>query len=148
MATTTLNAPAAVSTPTGAQSSLALAGRLLLASLFLPAGISKLTGFAGTVGYIQSVGLPFPELAAAVAAIVELLGALALIVGYRTRVAAVVLAVFTLIASFIFHAYWAAPAGMQMMQKLLFNKNIAVAGGLFVLAALGAGSLSLDARRR
>ena len=64
MTTTTLNAPVVTATPTGIQSSLALAGRLLLASLFLPAGISKLTVFAGTVGYIQSVGLPFPELAA------------------------------------------------------------------------------------
>ena len=147
MTTTTLNAPVVTATPTGIQSSLALAGRLLLASLFLPAGISKLTGFAGTVGYIQSVGLPFPELAAAVAALVEILDALALIVGYRTRIAALVLGVFTLAASFFFHAYWAAPADAQMMQQLLFNKNIAVTGGLFVLAALGAGCLSLDARR-
>ena len=129
------------------QNPIALIGRLLLAYLFIPAGISKLTGFAGTVGYIQSVGLPFPELAAAVAAIVEILGALALIVGYRTRIAALVLGVFTLAASFFFHAYWAAPADAQMMQQLLFNKNIAVTGGLFVLAALGAGCLSLDARR-
>lgn len=147
MTATTLHATQLDSANTSLQSALILAGRLLLASLFLPAGIAKLTGFAGTVGYIQSVGLPLPEIAAAMAALVEVLGGLALILGYRTRVAAVVLALFTLAASYFFHAYWAAPEAAQMMQKLLFNKNIAVAGGLLVLAGAGAGCLSLDARR-
>ena len=132
---------------TSLQNPLALASRLLLAALFLPAGIDKLTGFAGTVGYITSVGLPMPTVAAAIAAAVEVLGSLALIFGVGTRFAALALAFFTLMASVYFHAYWALPADAQMMQKLLFNKNIAVTGGLFVLAALGAGCLSLDARR-
>ena len=125
---------------------LALAGRLLLALLFLPAGIGKLTGFAGTVGYISSVGLPLPQAAAALAMVVEVVGAVALIVGYRTRVVAIVLAVFTLVASFFFHNYWVLPADQQMMQQLLFNKNIAVVGGLLTLAAWGAGAWSLDGR--
>ena len=84
---------------------LALAGRLLLAWLFLPAGLGKLTGFAGTVGYISSVGLPMPQAAAALAIVVEIVGSLALIAGYRTRVVAIVLAVFTLLASFFFHNF-------------------------------------------
>ena len=125
---------------------LALAGRLLLAWLFLPAGLGKLTGFAGTVGYISSVGLPLPQAAAALAMVVEVVGSVALIAGYRTRVVAIVLAVFTLLASIFFHNYWALPADQQMMQQLLFTKNIAVVGGLLTLAAWGAGAWSLDGR--
>ena len=130
------------------QKPLALVGRLLLASLFLPAGIGKLTSFAGTVGYISSVGLPMPQVGAAVALVVEIVGGIALIAGYGTRFAAIVLAVFTLVASFFFHNYWAVPADQQMIQQLLFSKNIAVVGGLLTLAAWGAGAWSMDARRR
>ncbi len=129
------------------QNPLALAGRLLLALLFLPAGIGKLTGFAGTVGYIASVGLPMPQVAAAVALIVEIVGGFALIAGFGTRIAALVLALFTLTASFFFHNYWAVPADQQFMQQLLFFKNIAVVGGLLTLAAWGAGAWSIDARQ-
>ncbi len=125
---------------------LALVGRLLLASLFLPAGIGKLTGFAGTVAYISSAGLPMPALAAAVALIVEIGGGAALIAGAGTRIAALVLALFTLVASCVFHAYWAVPADQQYVTQLLFFKNIAVAGGLLTLAAWGAGAWSIDAR--
>lgn len=125
---------------------LALAGRLLLASLFLPAGIGKLTSFAGTIAYISSAGLPMPALAAAVALIVEIGGGAALITGAGTRIAALVLALFTLVASFVFHAYWAVPADQQYVTQLLFFKNIAVAGGLLTLAAWGAGAWSIDAR--
>lgn len=129
------------------QDPLALAGRLLMAVLFLPAGIGKLTGFAGTVGYISSVGLPMPQLAAAVGLIVEIVGGVALIAGFGTRLAAVVLAVFTLVASFFFHAWWAVPADQQMIPQLLFYKNVAVIGGLLTIAAWGAGGWSMDARR-
>jgi len=132
---------------TSLQNPLSLAARLLIAALFLPAGISKITGFAGTVGYIGSVGLPLPAVGAALAIAVEVLGALALIVGYQTRLAALVLALFTLVASFFFHAYWSVPAEQAFMQQLLFFKNIAVVGGLFVLAAYGAGAWSLDGKR-
>lgn len=127
---------------------LSLLGRLLLAALFLPAGIGKLTGFSGTVGYISSAGLPFPELGAVAALLVEVLGSVALIIGLGTRPAALALAVFTLVASFFFHGYWAVPADQQTVQQLLFFKNVAVAGGLLILAAWGAGAWSVDARRR
>lgn len=131
-----------------AQASLSLVGRLLLALLFLPAGFGKLTGFAGTVGYIASVGLPLPQVGAVLAIVVEILGGIALIVGFRTRLAALVLAAFTLVASIFFHAFWAAPADQQFVQQLMFFKNIAVVGGLLTLAAWGAGNWSLDARRK
>ena len=129
------------------QDPLALAGRLLMALLFLPAGIGKLTGFAGTVGYISSVGLPMPQLGAMVALVVEIGGGVALIAGFGTRVAAIVLAAFTLVASYFFHAYWAVPADQQLIPQLLFYKNMAVIGGLLTIAAWGAGAWSVDARR-
>lgn len=128
------------------QNPLTLAGRLLLAALFLPAGLSKLTGFSGTVGYISSVGLPLPEVGAALAVVVEIAGGLALVAGFGTRIAALALAVFTVTASVFFHAYWSVPAEQQMIQQLLFYKNIAVVGGLLTLAAWGAGAWSIDAR--
>ncbi|MDO9199642.1 DoxX family protein [Rhodoferax sp.] len=132
---------------TSIQNGLSLAARVLFAALFLPAGISKLTGFSGTVGYISSVGLPLPTVAAAVALIVEIVGSLALLAGFGTRFAALVLAAFTLVASFFFHAYWAVPADQAFVTQLLFFKNIAVVGGLLALAAHGAGGWSLDSRR-
>ncbi len=130
-----------------AQNALNLAGRVLLAALFLPAGISKLTGFEGTVGYIASVGLPLPAVGAVLALLVEIVGSVALIAGFGTRIAALVLAAFTLVASFFFHAFWAVPADQAFMVQLLFFKNVAVVGGLLALAANGAGGWSLDARR-
>jgi putative oxidoreductase len=129
------------------QTPLSLAGRVLLALLFIPAGLSKIGGFDGTVGYIASVGLPLPELAAVAAIVVEVVGGIALLAGYGTRLAALALALFTLVASFFFHAYWAVPVDQQMMQELMFFKNIAVVGGLLTLAAAGAGGWSIDARR-
>jgi putative oxidoreductase len=130
------------------QNPLSLTGRLLFALLFLPAGISKLTGFAGTVGYITSVGLPLPQAAAALALTVEIVGGLALLLGVGTRLAAIALALFTLVASFFFHNYWAAPEAQQFVQQLMFFKNIAVVGGLLSVAAWGAGAWSVDGLRK
>jgi putative oxidoreductase len=129
------------------QDPLSLLGRVLLAALFLPAGIDKLAGFSGTVGYISSAGLPFPELGAATAVGVEIVAGIALIIGLGTRQAALLLALFTLVASVFFHNYWAVPADQQLVQQLLFFKNLAVVGGLLTLAASGAGAWSVDARR-
>lgn len=129
------------------QNPLALAGRVLLASLFLPAGLGKIAGFDGTVGYIASAGLPLPELGAVLAIVVEVLGGIALLVGFGVRQAALVLALFTLVASYFFHGYWRLPADQQFVQQLMFFKNIAVAGGLLTLTAWGAGAWSIDARR-
>ncbi len=129
------------------QNPLAFVGRLLLALLFLPAGLSKISGFAGTIGYIASKGMPMPTAAAVIAIIVEVVGPLALIAGFGTRWAALVLAGFTLVATFVFHNFWAMPADQVMMQQLMFFKNIAVIGGLLILAAHGAGAWSVDAKR-
>ena len=125
---------------------LSLVGRLLMALLFLPAGISKIAGFAGTVGYIASKGVPLAEVAAIIAIIVEVAGGIALILGFKTRWAALALAAFTLVATVMFHNYWTLPAAQQMMQQLMFMKNIAVVGGLLTLAAWGAGAWSMDGK--
>ena len=132
---------------TALQNPFALLARLLMALLFLPAGISKIGGFAGTAGYIGSVGLPMPEVGAAIAILVEVGASILLIIGLFTRPAALVLAIFTLVASFFFHAFWSMPAEAQMMQSLMFYKNIAIVGGLLAIAAHGAGAFSMDAKR-
>jgi putative oxidoreductase len=124
-----------------------LIARVLLALMFLIGGISKFTGLDGTAGYIASVGLPAPQLLAVGAGLVEVIGAVLLIVGWQARWAALALAAFTLLASVLFHNYWAMPADQQMMQQLMFMKNLAITGGLLAIFAYGAGSLSLDQRR-
>ena len=129
------------------QNPLSLMGRVLLALLFIPAGFGKISGFAGTVGYIASKGVPLPELCAAIAVGVELGLGLLLLVGFQTRWAALGIAFFTFVISFIFHDYWAAPAAQMMMQQQAFFKNIAVVGGLLTVAAWGAGGWSVDAKR-
>lgn len=123
---------------------LALAGRVLLATMFVLAGFSKIGGFDGTAGYIASVGLPFAELLTALTIVVEIGAGLALIVGFQTRIAALMLAGFTLAASVLFHNYWAMPADQAYVQQLMFMKNISVAGGLLIIAALGGGTLALS----
>jgi putative oxidoreductase len=124
----------------------ALIARILMSVMFLVSGISKITGFDGTVGYIGSVGLPMPTALAAAAAAVELLASLALIIGWKTRWAALALAVFTAAATVFFHNFWAMPASEQMMQQIQFVKNLAVIGGLLLLASAGPGALSVDRR--
>jgi putative oxidoreductase len=130
------------------QSPLALAARVLMALLFVPAGFSKIAGFAGTAGYIGSVGLPLPQLGAVIAIVVELGLGLALLVGFKTRISALVIAVFTVAAGVFFHAFWAVPAEQVMINQIMFMKNVAIAGGLLALVAFGPGALSLDAKLR
>ena len=147
MATTTYTtAPYGVITP--AQDTMALIGRVLLAWLFIPAGWSKIAGFAGTAGYIASKGLPMPEVMAGIAIAAELGLGLLLLVGWQSRWAALGLAIFVAVITPIFHAYWAMPEAQQMMQKQAFNKNLAIVGGLLVVAAFGAGRFSLDGKNR
>lgn len=124
-----------------------LLARLLMVALFLPAGLNKIGGFEGTVGYIASVGLPLATVGAVIAIVIEVAGPLALLAGFQTRLAAGVLAVFTLVATVFFHNFWAMPAEQQFVQQLMFFKNLGVVGGLLALVASGAGAWSLDARR-
>jgi putative oxidoreductase len=121
-----------------------LLGRILLALIFVSAGYGKIRGFDGTVGYIASQGVPLPTLAAIGAIVIELGGGLLLIAGWKARWAAAAMAVFTVIAAVIFHAFWAAPADQAMNQSIHFWKNIAIMGGLLYVVAYGAGPLSIE----
>ena len=124
-----------------------LISRALIALLFIPSGISKITGFAGTVGYISSAHVPFPEVAAVIGILVELGLGILLLLGYQTRWVALGIIVYVVVITFIFHQYWAVPAAQVMAQKFNFFKNLAIAGGLFAIAAWGAGGWSLDGKR-
>ena len=124
---------------TSLQDWYALAARILLAAIFVLAGANKLADPAGTIGYIQSVGLPLPQVAYGGAVAIELLGGLALIAGYRTRIVALVLAGFSLATAALFHNQLA-----DQMQFISFFKNCGLAGGFLMFAAFGPGRLSLD----
>ncbi|WP_261803734.1 DoxX family protein [Variovorax sp. PAMC26660] len=95
---------------------------------------------------MTSAGLPLPEVAAAVAIVIELGLGIALLLGFKTRWTAIVMAIFTVVTALFFHKYWSAPEAMKMMQQINFNKNIAIAGGLLALAAFGPGRFSIDKR--
>lgn len=129
------------------QNPLSFIGRVLLALLFIPAGVGKISGFAGTVGYIASSGVSFPELAAAAAIFIEVGLGFMLLVGFQARWAALGIAVFTVVITFIFHRFWDVPAAQMVQQQQAFFKNIAVVGGLLTVAAWGAGAWSFDAKR-
>lgn len=120
----------------------ALIGRIAIAAIFVLSGLSKLAAPAATIGYIQSAGLPAPQIAFAIAAFVEVVGGIALVIGYRTRLTAAALAVFTIAAALGFHTAFA-----DQNQFIHFFKNVAMAGGLLQVVAFGAGRFSLDARR-
>ena len=130
------------------QTPFSLIGRVLIALLFIPAGFSKIAGFTGTAGYIASKGVPLPELAAAAAIGVELGLGILLLIGFQTRWAALGIALFTVVITFIFHAFWSVPAEQVMMQQQAFFKNIAVVGGLLTIAAWGAGPWSVDGQTK
>ncbi|TNE36023.1 MAG: DoxX family protein [Alphaproteobacteria bacterium] len=118
-----------------------LVGRILLSVLFIPAGVSKITGYAGVQGYMESMGVPGMLLPLVI--LLEIGGGLAILFGWQTRIAAILMAGFSILAGLIFHM---APGDQVAMVMLM--KNLAVAGGFLVLAANGAGRWSLDARLR
>ena len=118
-------------------------GRILLSAIFLASAAGKIQAPAGTIEYIGSAGLPLPQVAYALAVLIELAGGLALLVGYRTRIAAGALALFSLAAAVGFHSNLA-----DLNQFIHFFKNVAMTGGLLQVVAFGAGAFSVDAYRR
>jgi len=117
------------------------AGRILISLIFLMSGFSKLGSFAGTQAYMESAGVPGILLPLVIA--VEILGGLAIIAGWHTRLAAFLLAGFTLLSGVLFHSNFG-----DQMQMIMFLKNVAIAGGLLMIVSQGAGPYSLDNRKR
>ena len=117
-------------------------GRAMISALFLLSGVSKIAAPAMTIGYIQAMGLPLPTIAFGLAATVEIVGGLALLLGFRTRITAVILLLFTLATAVFFHNQLG-----DQNQFIHFFKNVAIAGGLLNIVAFGAGRISLDGRR-
>jgi len=119
---------------------LELIGRILLAVLFLIAGLGKINSYADTLAYMHSQAVPGALLPFVI--LTEIGGAAFIIAGLWTRWAAVLLAGFTLLAAILFHAHLS-----EQLQQIMFLKNLAIAGGFLLLAANGAGPWSIDARR-
>ncbi|WP_046862639.1 DoxX family protein [Microvirga massiliensis] len=120
-----------------------LLGRLAIAALFLPAGISKLSNLGGFAASLAGKGLPYPDLLALLGAGAEVIGPVALILGVAPRLTAVLLAGFTVVATLISHSFWTYPEAQQAAQQTQFFKNAAITGGLLFYYVSGAGSLSL-----
>ncbi|HVF64255.1 MAG TPA: DoxX family protein [Casimicrobiaceae bacterium] len=124
----------------------AFLGRILLAAIFISSGFQKIGGFEGTVGYIASKGLPIPQVLAVLTIIVELLGGILLVVGWKARWAALAIAGFTLLAALLFHNYWAMTGDAVMQNRIGFWKNLSIAGGMLMVFAFGPGRYSIDRR--
>jgi putative oxidoreductase len=121
---------------------IVLVGRILLSIIFILAGFEKLTDISGTAAYFGMYNLPAPSVLAVASGLVELLGGLAILVGFQARIAGWVMAAFCIATALIAHRDWA-----DINQLIHFQKNLAMAGGFLVLAAYGAGALSVDGRR-
>ena len=114
-------------------------GRVMIALMFVMSGISKLTQYAGTQGYMESQGVAGWLLPLVIG--VEVIGGLAIILGFKTRLAAFLLAGFCVVSAILFHANFA-----DQTQMIMFLKNIAIAGGFLFLVANGPGAYALDNR--
>ena len=121
------------------QSIAAPAGRILIALMFVTSGFSKISGYAATQGYMEAMGVPGALLPLVIA--VDLLGGLAVMLGWHTRIAAFLLAGFTLLSALLFHANFG-----DQMQMIMFMKNISIAGGFLMIVSLGGGAYALDNR--
>jgi putative oxidoreductase len=114
-----------------------LAGRILLGHIFLLAGINKISAYEGTAGYMEAMGVPAMLLPLVI--LLEIVAGLALIIGFKTRWAAIALAGFTVLAAILFHADFG-----DQTQMILFMKNVAITGGLLLVYVYGAGEISID----
>jgi putative oxidoreductase len=123
-----------------------LAGRILIAVIFLISGFFKVGGYAQIVGYAAAMHLPAPGVAIAVAAAVELACGLAILAGFKTRFAAWLLFLYLIPVTYVFHNFWAVQGQEQQMQMVNFLKNVAIMGGLLVLSVNGAGAYSADGK--
>ena len=123
------------------KSTTELLGRVLIAGLFLLSGVGKITAYTATAGYMASVGVPGGVLPLVIAT--EVLGSLAIVLGWKTRIVSFLLAGFTLLTGILFHTNFA-----DQMQMIMFMKNVSIAGAFLLLTVNGAGPLSLDNKSR
>jgi putative oxidoreductase len=129
------------------RNALLLISRLLLAALFVPSGFQALTHISGTINYFAGLGLPLPTLAAWGTGLFELIAGMLVLVGFQTRIAALLLAAFCLVAGFIGHyGQGADDATLAFLHQQMLMKDIAIAGGFLALAMAGAGAWSADGR--
>ena len=129
-------------------SGVILIARLALAVLFLWGGVMKLMGYAGFVGYLHSKGVPFVQVAAPVATAIEALGGLCLVLGFRMRAVALIMAVYTIATAVLGHDFWnVTDAALQRDMVIHFWKNVGIAGGFLLLYVTGAGRISIDGAR-
>ncbi len=130
-----------------------LIGRVLMSVIFLGAGVSKITDFAGTTAYMATrptfanMESALPILAG-FAIVAEVGGGLSLLLGWLTRLGALGLVLFMIPTSFVFHNFWTYPPDAQGLQQAMFLKNLAIAGGLLVLSVAGPGAISVDGRKK
>jgi putative oxidoreductase len=127
-----------------ASNGLALFGRAALAAIFIISGWGKLTAFSGTMAYIASKGLPMPAVLAALAVAMELGGGILLLLGLKARWVALAFVGFLIVITPIFHNFWDVPAAQAQAQQINFMKNLAILGGMLMVAAFGPGRWSVD----
>jgi putative oxidoreductase len=125
-----------------------LAGRILMSVLFLVSGFFKVGGYSQMVGYAASKGLPVAGVAVACAAVLELAGGLAILIGFQTRIVAWLLFLYLIPTTFYFHNFWAMQGMEQQNNMVHLLKNVAIMGGLVILAANGPGPYSIDSRAK
>jgi putative oxidoreductase len=123
---------------------VALAGRILLAALFVISGFNKIGGFEGIVGYIASKGLPMPQVLAALTVALELGGGILLVIGFKARWVALLFFLWLIPTTFIFHKFWGIDAAQAQAQMTNFLKNVSIMGGMLLLFAFGPGAYSVD----
>jgi putative oxidoreductase len=129
---------------TPSNSLITLAARILISMMFLISGVFKVAAYAQIVGYATAMRLPAPGVAIALAAVVELACGLAVLAGFKTRLAGWVLFLYLIPVTFFFHNFWAVQGAEQQTQMVNFLKNAAIMGGLLLLAVNGAGAYSAD----
>jgi putative oxidoreductase len=124
-----------------------LIGRILLSSVFIIAGVGKVGGFSVEEGFVASKHLPLPAVALGIAMIIELVGGLAILVGLYTRFTAWIVFLYMIAITFLFHNFWTLQGADRINMMLHFEKNVAIMGGLLILATFGPGAYSIDAAR-
>jgi putative oxidoreductase len=132
---------------TNVQNTAALVGRILLALIFIISGFGKITGYAGTAGYMASKGLPMVAVLLPLTILVELGGGLLIALGWKARWAAAVIFLFIIPVTLVFHNPAGLDAAQAQQQMINLLKNVSIMGGMLGLFAFGPGGFSLDAKR-